>query len=79
MYRYMADACHGHVTLSKVRELHSFNTLQKLHLLPLRKTLCIVAKSPEILMPKNQAAFLNRLVGGVPFGLVFFSWDLQAV
>ena len=35
-----------------------------------------VARRPEL---KNQAPFLNRLVGGLPFGLVEFSWDLQVV
>ena len=41
-----------------------------------------VARGPEVKRRKNQAPFLNRLVGGLPFGLVqvvVFSWDLRAV
>ena len=38
-----------------------------------------VARGPEVKRRKNQASFLNRLVGGLPFGLVVFSWDLRAV
>ena len=38
-----------------------------------------VARGPEVKRRKNQALFLNRLVGGLPFGLVAFSWDLRAV
>ena len=80
---YTADARHGHVTLSKVRESHNnFATPQRLHLLPSRECLCIVysrvARGPEVKRRKNQAPFLNRLVGGLPFGLVVFSWDLRA-
>ena len=80
MYTYTADARHGHVTPPKVRELHKFATPQRLDLLPLRKPLCTVAESPEVLKPKKNesVSFLNRLVGGLPFGFVF-SWDLQVV
>ena len=35
-----------------------------------------VARGPEVKRRKNQASFLNRLIGGLPFGLVEFSWDL---
>ena len=38
-----------------------------------------VARGPEVKRRKNQASFVNRLVGGLPFGLVVFSWDLQVV
>ena len=54
LYVYTADARHGHVTLSKVRESHNFATSQRLHLLPLRECLCIVAESPEVLKSKEE-------------------------
>ena len=77
MYVYTEDACHGHVTLSKVRELYNFTTPQRLHFLPSRKTLCTVAESSEVQKPNeeriNQAVFLNRLIGGLPFSLVVFT------
>ena len=38
-----------------------------------------VARGPEVKRRKNQASFLNRLIGGLPFGLVEFSWDLREV
>ena len=53
LYVYTADARHGHVTLSKVRESHNFATPQKLHLLPSRECLCIVAESSEVLKSKE--------------------------
>ena len=71
----MVHAHHGHVTLSKVHKSHNFPTPQRLHLLPSRESLCIVAELPKVLKSKkgkNQAAFLNRLVGGLLFGLVEF-------
>ena len=49
-----ADACHGHVTPSKVYESHNFNILQRLHLSPSRKILCIVAEVPKVLKPKEE-------------------------
>ena len=61
LYGYTEDACHGHVILSKVRELHNLATPRRLHLLPSRKILCIVAELPEVLKPKeekNRAPFL---------------------
>ena len=54
LYVYTADARHGHVTLSKVRESHNFATPQRLHLLPSRECLCIVAESPEVLKSKEE-------------------------
>ena len=73
MYVYAKDACHGHVTLSKVRESYNFATPQRLHLLPSRKILCSrVARGPEAKRRKNQAHFLNGLVGGLSFGLGVF-------
>ena len=53
----MADACHSHVTLSKIGELHNFITPQRLHLLPLRKTSCIVA---EVLKPKERTSSFSE-------------------
>ena len=46
LYVYTEDACHGHVTLS---ESHNFATPQRLRLLPLRESLCIIAKLSEVL------------------------------
>ena len=51
LYMYTADARHGHVTLSKVRESHNFATPQRLHLLPSREVFvhCSrVARGPEV-------------------------------
>ena len=59
-------------------------TAKVVFFLPERESLCIVAESPEVLKSKearkfNRATFLNRLIGGLPFGLVEFSWDLREV
>ena len=54
LYVYTAGAHHSYVTVSKVRESHNFATLQRLHLLPLRESLCIVAESPEVLKSKEE-------------------------
>ena len=50
VHTYMADACHGHMTISKVRKSHNFAIPQRLRLLPLRKYFvhCSrVAQGPE--------------------------------
>ena len=75
------QARHGHVSLANVRESHNFATPQRLHLLPERVFVhrSRVARGPEVKRRKNQVAFLNRLIGGLPFGLVEFSWDLREV
>ena len=60
------------MTLSKICELQYFATLQWLRLLPLRKILCIIAKLSKVLKPKkNQAVFLNRLIGLVGWAAVW--------
>ena len=54
LYVYTADARHSHVTLSKVRESHNFATPQRLHLLPSRESLCIVAELPKVLKKESD-------------------------
>ena len=61
LYVYMADARHGHVTLSKVRKSQNFATPQRLHLLPSRECLCILAESPEVLKSKEEKIRIRHL------------------
>ena len=83
LYVYTADARHGHVTLSKVRESHNLATYTaKAALIALERVFVYcsrVARDLEVKRRKNQAPFLNRLVRGLPFGLVVFSWDLRVL
>ena len=77
METYTDEACHGHVTLSKIGESHKFDASANAVFDALKGDLVCssrVARGPEAKRRKNLVAFLNRYVGGLPIGLVELSW-----
>ena len=82
LYVYANDARDGHMTLTKFGESHNYVTPAKAVFVALERYLVHssrVAPGLEAKKRKNRAVFLNRFVGGLPIGLVEFSWDLYLV